>query len=354
MSRVAKHKALTIADQQIPLGQSRTLNLKFSESYLGSSVSVPIQVIRAKKNGPTVLLAGCVHGDELNGLGIIREVLFDTPPTLEMGSLVCVPVINVYGLEHHTRYLPDRRDLNRSFPGNPSGSLSSRLAGALFTQVIANCDYVLDFHSAAVRRTNYPNIRADYRIPGVQLVAEAFGCELIVDGKGPLGSLRRAATDARIPCVILEAGEVWKIEPRVVEVGVRGILNVLKSLRMIPGEIVVPRFQTKIRRSTWVRAEIGGTLGFHVNPGDLVERGQILATNYNIFGAERRQITSPNNGIVLGMSTMPVVKPGDAVFHIAMLSKSTCKQIKTKIGESSSRDLFSRVQSDLATNVHDI
>ena len=351
---MAGRKQLRIAGQRIPLGESRTLLLKFSESYVGAPVSVPIQVLRAKKAGPRVLLAGCVHGDELNGMGIVREILYDQPPKLIRGTLICVPVINIYGLEHHMRYMPDRRDLNRAFPGAQNGSLTSRFAHKIWNEVVSQSDYLLDFHSAAIRRTNYPNIRADLSHPETRAIARAFGCELIVDGKGPEGSLRRSATKAGIPAIILEAGEAWKIEPSVVEVGVRGALNVLKHLGMVRGKMVQPRYQTQIKRTIWVRAEKGGTLGFHVNPGDIVDNEQMVATNYNIFGDERRQITAPTDGIILGMSTMPVVKPGDPIFHIAVLSKATTRRLRAKVQEASSRDLFSRVQSDLATSVHDV
>jgi predicted deacylase len=349
---MAKSKSITFAGQRVPRGESRSLSLQFSESYLGSPVAVPIHVIRAEKPGPTVLLTGCVHGDELNGMGIIREVLYGHPPALTRGSLVCVPVVNVYGLEHHTRYLPDRRDLNRDFPGAEKGTLSSRLAHVIFDKVVRQCDILIDFHSAAVRRTNYPNIRADLSNAACRNLALTFGCELIVDGKGPIGSLRRAATSAGVPCIILEAGEVWKIEPSVVEVGTRGVMNILKSMKMVEGEVEKPRYQIESHRTTWVRAERGGTLSFNVNPGDPVSKGELLATNYNIFGDERNQLFSPSDGIVLGMTTMPVVKPGDAAFHIAQVPRGKLKQIRAKVEGSSSQDLFKRVHTDLATNVH--
>ena len=349
---MAKHKSITFAGQPVPRGESRSLSLQFSESYLGSPVTVPLHVIRAKKPGPTVMLTGCVHGDELNGMGIIREILYVNPPTLERGSLVCIPVVNVYGLEHHTRYLPDRRDLNRDFPGAEKGTLSSRLAHVIFSKVVKQCDILIDFHSAAVRRTNYPNIRADLSNTACRNLAQSFGCELIVDGKGPIGSLRRASTSAGVPCIILEAGEVWKIEPSVVEVGVRGVMNILKSLKMVEGTIEKPRYQVESHRTTWVRAEQGGTLSFNVNPGDPVEKGQVLANNYNIFGDERSQLVSPGDGIILGMTTMPVVKPGDAAFHIALVPRPKLRQVRAKVESSTSEDLFNRVHTHMAAKVH--
>jgi len=160
------------------------------------------------------------------------------------------------------------------------------------------------------------------------------------------------ACEAGVPTIILEAGEVWKIEPGVVEVGVRGAMNVLKQLEMVSGAPVTPRYQTKIRTTTWVRAERGGTLGYQVAPGDLITKGQALAHNFSMFGTERSEIASPVDGIILGMTTMPVVKPGDPAFHIANLSRASLRRIQKRVDESSSRHLFNRVQGDLSTNVH--
>lgn len=345
-----KRKPLVIAGQRIGAGVKRDIHLKFSESYTGVSEAVPIHVITARRPGPVVCFTGAIHGDELAGVGIIRELLFDRLPPLTRGALVCVPIANLHGLENHSRYLPDRRDLNRTFPGSSTGSLSSRLAHALFHEVLLQCDYAIDFHSAAVRRTNYPNVRANMDDTRVAALARAFGCELIVDGSGPEGSLRAEAVKHGIPTIILEAGEVWKIEPGVVEIGVRGCLNVLRTLEMIKGEPEPPLFEIAARRTVWVRAEEGGFLAYHKMPGDLVARGEELATNYSIFGRERSLLTSPDYGIILGVSTMPAVKPGEPVFHIAIIPEKKFAGIRKKLRESSDDHVFNRMQNNLATN----
>lgn len=342
---------LVVGDQKIPLGQTRDVKLKFSESYLGSSVTIPVRVIRAKRPGPRVFLTGAVHGDELTGIGIIRELLYEALPPLLNGTLICCPVVNTYGLDHHSRYLPDRRDLNRCFPGSAEGSMSNRLAGVVFREIVSQCDLGLDFHSAAIRRTNYPNVRADMRNPEIRKLARAFGIELIVNSKGPKGSLRSSASANSVPTIILEAGEVWKIEPGVVETGVRGCLNVLKTYGMIPGEADPPIFQVTIEKTSWLRAERGGFLSFHAKPGDLVETGQPLATNYNIFGRERNILTAPQHSIILGMTTMPAVKPGDAIFHLATIPQRTFASIRSRIEQSGDESLFHRIRNDLSTNI---
>jgi len=349
-ARKKKPAGLQIAGQSIERGHTYDLHLDYSQSYTGISISVPVRVVAARKPGPTVFLCATVHGDELNGIGIIRQVMFDRPLKLKRGTVIAVPVVNVLGLESHTRYLPDRRDLNRCFPGSAKGSLSSRLARLIFDEIIRHCDYALDFHTAAVRRTNYPNIRANLDRPEVRRLAHAFGCELIVHSKGAEGSLRRVAVDRGIPTIVLEAGEVWKIEPGVVEIGARGAFNVLKHLGMLPGRVEKPRHRIEIRKSAWVRAERGGLLKFHALPGDLVRAGQPLATNFTLFGEIQNQLVSPANGVVLGMTTIPTVKPGEPVFHIALTSRNHA-QLKRRIRARNQTGLHRIVQSELATSI---
>jgi predicted deacylase len=341
-----------IAGERVRLGETRDLLLRFSESYLGAPVSVPVRVVRAKRQGPRVFLTGAIHGDELNGMGIIRQLLYGETPQLQCGTLVCLPVVNVYGLEHHTRYLPDRRDLNRCFPGIPSGSLSSRLAHTVFEEVVRQCDFGIDFHTAGVRHTNFPNVRADMRDPALKRIARAFGCELIVNSRGPQGSLRREAQKAGVPTLLLEAGEVWKVEPSAVDVGMNGALNVLRHLGMLPGKPAAPLFQVTVDKTTWLRAEHGGVLTFHARPGDFVLEGDHLATNFNIFGREQRQIRAPVSGIILGMATMPAVKPGGPIYHIATLSRGTVARLRSKVEASPDRARYVAIQRALATNVH--
>ena len=341
---------LIVAGKSIEPGETRDLHLEYSQSYTGIQVSVPVRVVRGIKPGPKVFLTALVHGDELNGMGIIREVLFDKTLKLRCGSVIAVPVANVSGLEHHSRYLPDRRDLNRSFPGSRSGSQAGRLANLLFNEIVRQCDFGIDFHTAAVRRTNYPNVRADLDNPQAAAMARAFGCELIVHNRGADGSLRRTATDRGVPTIILEAGEVWKMEPGVVELGARGARNILKHFAMLEGPLKKPSFQTAIHKSVWVRADWGGILKFHVLPGDLVAQGQCLATNLSIFGAKQNRLCAPANGIVLGMTTMPAVSPGEPVFHLAVPDQDL-SVLKRKFARRRPDSLHRRIQKELSTNI---
>jgi len=279
---------------------------------------VPIRVWRGARAGPVVFVSGAVHGDEINGTGTIRQLILDPPFELAAGTLVLVPVVNTLGFERHSRYLPDRRDLNRFFPGSQGGSLASRIARRLFEEVVERCDFGIDLHSAAVGRTNFPNVRADLSNPGVKRLAMAFGCEVVLDGAGPSGSLRGAACESGRPTILLEAGEVWKVEPGMVAYGVRGIRNVLIELGLVEGEPEAPLFRAVVDRALWVRAEVGGFLEFHVSPGQLVRRGDVLATNSSMLGEERNVLAAPEDGIVIGMTTQPAVVPGLPVCHIAI------------------------------------
>lgn len=340
---------LTIAGEVIEPGTTSDLRLGYSQSYTGIEVSVPVRVVAAEKPGPIIFFAAVVHGDELNGLGVIRELVFDQPLVLERGVVIAVPVVNVYGMDAHSRYLPDRRDPNRCFPGSKSGSLTSRLTHLVFNEVIKQCDYGVDLHTAAVRRTNYPNIRADLDDPKVRKMAKAFGCELIVHSRGADGSLRRTASRRGIPTIVLEAGEVWKIEPGVVAMGLQGSRNILRSLKMIEGRPTVPPFQVEVRKSVWIRAEHGGILKFRSGPGDLVKKGQVLATNHDIFGKMLNEILSPADGIIQGLTTMPAVKPGEPVFHIA-LPEISYTSLKRRMSKRSDVGLHREVQEQLATS----
>lgn len=324
--------------------------LAVTQSYSGADVSIPLRVIRGKEPGPVVLITAAIHGDELNGTGIIRELLIDCPFELRAGTLILVPVMNILGYERNARYMPDRRDLNRSFPGAAEGSLTSRVAYRLFEELVRKADFLVDFHTAAAGRTNFPNVRADLSIPGAARIARAFGCPLVVDHKGAKGSVRLAAGEAGCAAMILEAGEVWKVEPTVVEVGLRGIRNVLIELDMVDGKRVRPAYQARVDRSTWLRSNSGGLLRFHVAPGDVVTEGQPVAACTSLLGEQRGLIIAPMDGVVIGLTTLPSVKPGDPVCHLAVPHRGI-EPILKALGRASEESLHERLHRDLATNV---
>ncbi|USO00249.1 MAG: succinylglutamate desuccinylase/aspartoacylase family protein [Phycisphaeraceae bacterium] len=336
---------------EVAPGARAALSLVVTENYAGEDVSIPIHVWRGMADGPTVCITAAVHGDEINGTGAIRHILSQRPFNVLAGTLVLVPVVNRPGFERHTRYLPDRRDLNRSFPGYSKGSLASRMAASFFGKVIARCDYCIDLHTAAVRRTNFPNVRADMSDERLAAFARAFGTELIVSGKGPRGSLRLAACKAGCATLILEAGEVWRVEGGVVEYAVRGIGNCLRYLGMVEGEPIEPPYRVETDATKWVRARNGGFLEFHVSPGEIVEEGDAIATNTDLAGTELNVLRSPRDGIVLGMTTIPSVAPGDPVCHLAFPKASVLRKAERAVDRLGEDTLHERVRDDLARGV---
>ncbi len=347
----ASHAADAWGNRRVHPGERVDALLPAGESYLGLSVSVPFHVWRAAQPGPTLLLTGAVHGDELNGTGTIRHCLVEPHFELARGTLVFVPVVNVPGFERLSRYSPDRRDLNRSFPGSRSGSLTSRLARAIFDGLVAKSDFCIDLHTAAVRRTNFPNVRADMRNADVRRMAIAFGAEVIVNSSGAEGSLRREANQVGCATILLEAGEVWKVEPGVVEYSLRGIRNVLIELGMVVGRMRRPAYQAIVESTRWIRAQSGGFLRFHIAPGELVEAGQALATATSLLGEELDVLRADVTGLVIGLTTLPSVSPGDPVVHIAIPQAGHEERIELALERLRDGSLAARIREELASNV---
>jgi len=336
---------------QVAPGQSRDLKIEVGESYSGQTVSIPLHLRRGRRPGPVVFVTAALHGDEINGSGAIRELIGD--PTLQVaaGALILVPVLNVLAFERHARYLPDRRDLNRCFPGAKAGSLASRYARAVFDEIVARSDFGIDLHTAAVRRTNYPTVRADLSQPPVRRLARAFGGELILDSRGPKGSLRRAASDAGCPTIVLEGGEVWKVEPSVVRCANLGIRRVLAALKMTRAASDKLSTRLVVDHTRWVRAERGGFLWFHVGPGDVVDKGQPLATNTSLLGREKNVLTAPYGGIVIGMTTLPAVRPGEPVCHLGRIGRAARAALDRKRGDPARDAEQQRLRADLAKSI---
>lgn len=308
--------------ENIQPGESRNVHLPVSESYSSMTVQIQLHIRRAIEEGPVVFVTAALHGDEINGCGAVRQLIQDLDFQLCRGTVILIPVLNLPAFDRHSRYLPDRRDLNRSFPGSPDGSLAGRMAHTIFNEIVMRCDYGIDLHTASVRRTNYPTIRGDLANPAVRRLAEAFGTEIILNTKGPKNSFRREATKAGCPTIIMEGGEVWKVEPGIVETTVRGIKNVLCDLQMIEGVKKGPAYQMIIEKSKWIRAEQGGFLHFHISPGELVEKGQPLTTNTTILGEEQGTLYAPFNSVVMGMTSLPSISPGEPICNLGKLPRN--------------------------------
>jgi len=350
---VAKERSRTVenwGDVCILPGEQKNVELVVGASYSGQRVTIPVHVRRGLKPGPVVFISAAVHGDEINGTGTIRQLILHPKMKLIAGSLILVPVVNLIGFEQHSRYLPDRRDLNRSFPGSAKGSLASRLARTVMEEIIDRSDYGIDLHTAAVRRTNFPNLRADLDDRRVRRLAQVFGCEVTVNEKGPAGCLRRAACDAGVPTLILEAGEVWKVESMVIEYALRGIFNVLAHLGMIEADRREPPYRVIIKENSWVRSDSAGFLHFHTAPGNLVTKGFPIATVNGLVDRDGEVIRSTTSGIVLGMTTLPFTAPGEPVCLIGRVSRGR-KELENFIQNLPRNSLQQQIRDHLATSI---
>jgi predicted deacylase len=331
-------------------GERSDVFIDVGESYSGATVQIPLHVMRGPEEGPVLFITAALHGDEINGTGVVRALIGEDAPELVRGAVILVPVLNVLAFERHSRYLPDRRDLNRCFPGISKGSLASRMARIIFDEIVRRSDYGVDLHTAAVRRTNYPNVRADLSMPEVSRLARAFGSEFIIDAVGPKGALRREACRAGCPTILLEGGEVWKVEPSILDITLRGIRNVLMHLGLIDGEAVPPPFQKVVRKTKWIRANGAGFLRFHVPPGAVVSKDDAIATNTSLLGRDEEVMCAPFDAAVLGMTTLPAVSPGEPVYHLGRLEKGRRKieRIRAKLPDGHPHE---EVAEDLSSSM---
>lgn len=322
----SSESAFEISGIPVEPGETREIYLKVSESYLSGSIQIPITVIRGKSPGPTAYVTAAIHGDELNGVDIVRRLIFDVDHHKLMGTLIAIPVVNIPGFLAESRYLPYHRDLNRFFPGSRRGNNAERFSWKLMEEVISKCDFGIDLHTASEGRLNLPHVRGDMSHPKVRSLARAFGAPVLIDQPGVLGSLRRSATDRGIPTILFEAGETHKFSARISRVGLRGVLNVLSSMGMWASQgDVKPPFQVIVKNSEWIRAMKGGILELHVKPGDLVYKDDVIGTILNPFGKTVTQIKASTTGIVIGITTAPLAVPGTGVAHIACLKKTLAR-----------------------------
>lgn len=306
-----------ILGREVAPGSKRRLFLRASESFAGASVEIPVLVIRGLTPGPTVCLTAGVHGDELNGIEIVRKVFEAVHAKALSGTLIGVPVANLHGFRRSSRYLPDRRDLNRFFPGHPAGSSASRIASALFQGVVRRCDRLVDFHTGSFHRTNLPQIRADLHTPAILEMAQGFQAGLIVHNAGQPGTLRRAASDAGIPAITYEAGEPMRFQKEEIERGFEGVINLLGSLGM-HGRAPRGGPEEVFYRSRWVRVNDGGIFLTDRHLGEAVKGGDLLGTVTDPISNERSQVIAPISGRIIGMALSQVVIPGFAAFHLGL------------------------------------
>jgi len=311
--------SITIGDVTIGPGEEVVVSLPIASYYGQSDIIMPVQVICGHKPGPTLLVNAAIHGDEVCGVEIIRRLLLE--PGIEQleGTLLLVPTVNIYGFLNRSRYLPDRRDLNRCFPGSEKGSLAARVAHLFIQEIAKKATFVIDLHTAAVHRDNLPQVRVSLDQPQCEALAKAFGAPVILDTNTRDGSLRAVMTDMGIPCLVYEGGEALRFDEFAIRAGVKGITSVMKSLEMLPADEETPQEVTPFvaRSSYWVRAPESGIIRTHVPLGARVEKDELLGVIGGPFGHSEVPVYAPFSGIVIGRSTLPPTHEGEALFHIA-------------------------------------
>jgi predicted deacylase len=306
-----------IANTEIkPLSRQR-INIDMGSIFDFTEIKMPIEVLRGGKDGPTIFICSTIHGDEIIGIEIVRRILEKLDVKIMSGTLIAIPVVNVFGFNDRSRYLPDRRDLNRCFPGLKNGSLASQLAYKFMNEIVLKSDFGIDIHTGAYNRTNYPQIRTDISNHDNWLLAQAFNAPAIVNSNLRDGSLREATSQVKIPLVLYEAGEAFRFDENAVEIGVEGILRVLETIGILNKTSRKLRKNIFVARSSsWIRASQSGICLTKVKLGSIVKKGQVLAEISNPFGDNKVLVKATQSGMVIGSSILPLVNKGDAIFHI--------------------------------------
>ena len=314
-------RVLRIGNETILPGERKRIFLEVASLFDYTQLNVPIEVIRGVEEGPRLFISAAIHGDEINGVEIIKRLLQRPILNRLYGTLITIPVVNVFGFNNKSRYLPDRRDLNRCFPGNKNGSLGSRLASIFMKEIVSKCTHGIDLHTGAMNRSNLPQIRACLDDSKTRDLAQGFGVPVTLHSKLRDSSLREAARNKGVTTLLYEGGEALRFDEDVIKIGLRGCINVMRKIGMLPAlKSNTTRGFRKVfeaRDSYWVRADHSGSFRIFKKLGDHVQDGEILAVISDTFGSEPYEVRAESGGIIIGLSTIPLVNRGDAMVHIA-------------------------------------
>ena len=350
--RDAKPKSKTkrpdfeLLGEKISAGQRAKLEMDIGKLYTNTPLTIGVEVIHGKQDGPVLLVTAAIHGDELNGIEICRRM--SKSPSLDKlkGTLILVPVVNAFGFIQQIRYLPDRRDLNRCFPGSEKGSLGSRIAFLLRTELLAQCTHVVDLHTGAIHRSNLPQVRGNLENDENLQLAHSFGAPVILDSTNVDGSFRDAADKLGKPFILYEAGQALRFDEPSINGGVKGVIGVMTHLGMLKARKSAKKALESIvaRSSQWVRANHDGMMVANVELGERVKKDDILALIVDPYGSMELEIRSPVNGIIIGRNNIPVVNEGEALFHIARFdtvqdAEKTVEQFHENMEDLSDPDL---------------
>src|SRR5690554_852581 len=323
---------IVILNERIALGESRTVDFSIAKLYTGTPVEIPIIIERSKIPGPTVLITAALHGDEINGVEIVRQLIarkFNVP---KRGTIMCIPILNVFGFLNGDRSFPDGRDLNRVFPGTKSGSLASRVSYHFTKKVLPEADYCLDFHTGGASRFNASQIRIKPGDERLMELAKVFNAPFTVFSNTIDKSYRNTCHRMGIPVLLFEGGKSGESNKHIVKEGVDGVLRFLDHLDMLKSKIPVPEAEANtiiIEKTKWIRAQKSGLLHIKINCNKHVEKGEFLATITDPYGKMRFKVTSPNEGYIINVNQSPIVNQGDAIFHISTINTDTeCEEME--------------------------
>ncbi len=328
------NQPLTINGVTIKPGTRVSIDLPTGRLYTHTPITVPVHVVSGKKAGPRLFISAAIHGDEINGVEIIRRLLKLPALKRVRGTIIAIPIVNVHGLINHSRYLPDRRDLNRSFPGSEKGSLAARLANTFMKEIVEKSSHGIDLHTGALHRDNLPQIRANLDDEETERLARSFNAPVIISSNLRDGSLRESASEYGIPMLLYEAGEALRFDEVSIRAGVKGIVNVMRELEMLPPSLSKRKKKIEpvvARSSYWVRAPESGILRAMIPLGARVKKNTLLGVVADPFGETEANVKAQYSGIVIGRTNLPLVNEGDALYHIARFED--IEEIEAKVDE---------------------
>ena len=326
---VTTPSAMTPEPQPFQLGNSliapgtrAVVDIPFGKLYTHTELNIGAHVVHGKRPGPVLLITAALHGDEINGVEICRRLLRLPKINSLKGTLVVVPIVNTYGFVQQSRYLPDRRDLNRSFPGSEKGSLGSRMAWQFTDRILKKCTHVIDLHTGAIHRSNLPQVRATSKDKVSLKMAESFNAPIIIKAANRDGTMRGTANNLGIPIILYEAGEALRFDEQAIKIGVRGIINVMHSLGMLRSVKRPEKTQSLFsKKSSWIRAEHDGIARYYYGLGQKVNQGDVLAHIYSPYSDFEVSVQAAFSGIIIGRNNLPLINEGEALFHIAEVSE---------------------------------
>ena len=311
---------IVLFGESIIPGESKTINVEIARLHTTTKLNIPIMVRRSKFEGPIVLFSAGIHGDEINGVEIVRQLIHKKINKPKKGTIICIPIINVYGFVNKSREFPDGRDLNRVFPGSKTGSLASRFAFHILAEIMPLVEYAVDFHAGGASRFNAPQIRITHNNQELKILADVFNAPFTLYSRNIMGSFRSSSERMDVKMLLFEGGKSLDINNAIADEGVNGAKRLLSHLDMLdPKHTVVHQKSDTIyiEKSGWIRAKCSGLLHDYDTIGKFVKKGTILATITDPFGKFERKVKAPNDGYIINANHSPIVYEGDAIYHLS-------------------------------------